>query len=203
MNLEHPPLMKALAGFSLKPLRLDPSSRRWLPRDETPHNEYSRFLYLNRVPAHEILQAARRPFPLVFGLLIVSSGRRPGPRGPWAGLLAAGLIALDPGFVAHASIVHTDVGAALTMTTALVLALAAARRRLAGPLGPFGPRPRSRPRNEVLGSAPPPALRRGAASRAPCRGGASDRPVRREKALGVVTAGVMPSDSSRPSTSSA
>ncbi len=65
----------------------------------------------------------------MFGLLIVvvwATARA--LAGPGAGLLAAGLIALDPGFVAHASIVHTDVGAALTMTTALVLALAAARR---------------------------------------------------------------------------
>jgi hypothetical protein len=128
MNLEHPPLMKALAGFSLKPLRLT-SPAGGSSRDETPHNEYSRFLYLNRVPAHEILQAARRPFPLVFGLLIVvvwATART--LAGPGAGFLAAGLIALDPGFVAHASIVHTDVGATLTMTSALVLALAAARR---------------------------------------------------------------------------
>ena len=98
-------------------------------REGTPHNEYSRFIYLNRVPAQEILQAARRPFPFVFGLLIVvvwATARA--LAGPGAGVLAAGLIALDPGFVAHASIVHTDVGAALTMTAALVLALAAARR---------------------------------------------------------------------------
>lgn len=128
MNLEHPPLMKVLAGLSLKPLGLEPpaggDSRNW-----TPHDGYSRFLYLNRLPAHEILQAARRPFPLVFGLLIVlvwSTARA--LAGPGAGLLAAGVIALDPGFVAHASLVHTDVGAALTMTAALVLALAASRR---------------------------------------------------------------------------
>lgn len=128
MNLEHPPLMKALAGLSLKPLRLTPPAG-GNSRERTPHNDYSRFLYFNRVPAHEILQAARRPFPLVFGLLIVvvwATARA--LAGPGAGLLAAGLIALDPGFVAHASIVHTDVGAALTMTAALVLALAAARR---------------------------------------------------------------------------
>lgn len=128
MNLEHPPLMKVLAGLSLKPLGLEPpaggDSRNW-----TPHDGYSRFLYLNRRPAHEILQAARRPFPLVFGLLIVlvwSTARA--LAGPGAGLLAAGVIALDPGFVAHASLVHTDVGAALTMTAALVLVLAASRR---------------------------------------------------------------------------
>ncbi|MBK9087528.1 MAG: glycosyltransferase family 39 protein [Holophagales bacterium] len=128
MNLEHPPLMKALAGLSLKPLRLTPPAG-GNSREGTPHNDYSRFLYFNRVPAHEILRAARRPFPLVFGLLIVvvwATART--LAGPGAGLLAAGLIALDPGFVAHASIVHTDVGAALTMTAALVLALAAARR---------------------------------------------------------------------------
>ncbi|HRY45075.1 MAG TPA: glycosyltransferase family 39 protein [Thermoanaerobaculia bacterium] len=128
MNLEHPPLMKALAGLSLKPLRLTPPAG-GRSREGTPHNDYSRFLYFNSVPAHEILRAARRPFPLVFGLLIVvvwATART--LANPGAGLLAAGLIALDPGFVAHASIVHTDVGAALTMTAALVLALAAARR---------------------------------------------------------------------------
>lgn len=128
MNLEHPPLAKDLAGLSLKTLRLHPPAG-GDSRERTPHNGYSEFLYLNRVPAQEILQAARRPFPVVFGLLVVvvwAAARA--LAGPGAGLLAAGLIALDPGFVAHASIVHTDVGAALTMTAALVLALAAARR---------------------------------------------------------------------------
>lgn len=128
MNLEHPPLLKFLAGLSLEPLGLErPAGGD--SRERSPHNDYSRFLYLNRVPAHEILQAARRPFPFVFGILIlVVWATARSLAGPWAGFLAAGLIALDPNFVAHASLVHTDVGATLTMTGALVLALAAAQR---------------------------------------------------------------------------
>ncbi len=128
MNLEHPPLMKDLAGLSLRSLGLRPPAG-GDSRDRTPQNDYLRFLYLNRVPAHEILQAARRPFPFLLGLLIVlvwAAARA--LAGTWAGFLAAGLIALDPGFVAHASLVHSDVGAALTMTAALFLLLAAARR---------------------------------------------------------------------------
>lgn len=128
MNLEHPPLMKDLAGLSLRPLGLDPPAG-GDSRNQTPHNGYLRFLYFNRVPAHEILRAAQRPFPILLALLVVlvwAAARA--LAGAWAGLLAAGLIALDPNFVAHASLVHTDVGASLTMTGALVLLLAAARR---------------------------------------------------------------------------
>lgn len=128
INLEHPPLMKDLAGLSLRPLGLNPPAG-GDSRDQTPHNDYSRFLYLNRAPAHEILQAARRPFPFLLGLLTVlvwATART--LAGTWAGLLAAGLIALDPSFVAHAGLVHTDIGASLTMTAALFLVLAAARR---------------------------------------------------------------------------
>jgi 4-amino-4-deoxy-L-arabinose transferase-like glycosyltransferase len=128
MNLEHPPLMKDLAGLALLPLGLDAPARGH-SRDRTPHDDYNRFLYLSRARADVILQAARLPFPILLGLLIVvvwATARM--LAGAWAGFLAAGLIALDPNFVAHAGIIHTDVGAALTMTTALVLLLAAARR---------------------------------------------------------------------------
>lgn len=128
INLEHPPLMKDLAGLSLRSLELAPPAG-GDSRDRTPHDDYLRFLYLNRAPADVILQAARRPFPILLALLIIvvwATARM--LAGPRAGLLAGGLIAFDPSFVAHAGIVHTDVGAALTMTVALVFVLAAARR---------------------------------------------------------------------------
>lgn len=128
INLEHPPLAKDLAGLALAPLGIA------VPADLALQGrpllaDYNQFLYLNRVPAHVILDQARRPFPYVLALLAVvvwASARV--LSGPWAGLLAAGLIAFDPTFVAHAGIVHTDVPAALTMTAAFVLLLAAARR---------------------------------------------------------------------------
>ena len=128
MNLEHPPLTKDLAGLSLRSLGLDPPAE-GDSRERTPHNDYARYLYLNRAPAHVMLQAARKFFPVMLGLLVVlvwASARA--LAGPWAGFLAAGLIALDPTFVAHAGIVHADVGAALTMTASVVLVLAAAKR---------------------------------------------------------------------------
>ena len=128
INLEHPPLTKDLAGLALGSLGIA------APADVVSQGrpllaDYDEFLYLNRAPAHVLLDAARRPFPLLLALLVVvvwASART--LAGAWAGLLAAGLIALDPTFVAHAGIVHTDVAAALTMTAAFVLLLTAARR---------------------------------------------------------------------------
>lgn len=128
MNLEHPPLAKLLAGLSLQPLGLSPPAA-GDSREATPHNDYTRFLYLNRVPAHEVVKAARRPFPFLLATLVVlvwATARA--LAGPWAALLAAGVTALDPNLVAHAGVVHTDVGAALAMTATLVLFLAAARK---------------------------------------------------------------------------
>lgn len=128
LNMEHPPLVKLVAGVSLRPLGLESPDRR-RPRRETPHPEFLRFVYANRAPADAIVDAARRPMPwfLVALVLVTWLGGR-AFFGVGAGLLAAALVALDPGLVGHAGLVHTDVPAAAAMSGALLLAMGAARK---------------------------------------------------------------------------
>lgn len=124
VNLEHPPLTKLLAGWALRPLRLQPPAPG--SRVPSPRDDYFRFLYGNRAPADAIVSAARRPFPWLlaalvllvwaFGLLAFGKG---------VGLLAAGLVALDPNFIGHGGVVHTDVAAALVIVAAVGAALLA------------------------------------------------------------------------------
>jgi hypothetical protein len=126
LNPEHPPLLKLAGAAALRPLRLaTPCSI--LPCTASPFNGYLRWLYANRAPADAIVRAGRRPFPWLLALLAVALHLAVRPfAGPAAGLLAAGVVALDPTFVAHAAYVHTDVGAALAFLGVTVLAARAA-----------------------------------------------------------------------------
>ena len=126
LNPEHPPLLKLAGALALRPLDLaTPCEVR--PCTASPFNGYLRWLYGNRAPAHAIVAAGRRPFPWLLALLVVALHLAVRPfAGPAAGLLAAGLVALDPTFVAHAAYVHTDVGAALAFVAVVVLSLRAA-----------------------------------------------------------------------------
>ncbi len=126
LNPEHPPLLKLAGAIALRPLGLATPCE-LLPCTASPFNAYLRWLYGNAAPADRIVAAGRRPFPWVLALLAVAlhlGVRR--YAGPAAGLLAAGVVALDPTFVAHAAYVHTDVGAALAFLGVVALALAAA-----------------------------------------------------------------------------
>jgi 4-amino-4-deoxy-L-arabinose transferase-like glycosyltransferase len=126
LNPEHPPLLKLVGAFALRPLRLLTPCQ-LLPCTASPFNGYVRWLYGNTAPAHRIVAAGRRPFPWLLTLLVVSLHL--GVRrfaGPAAALLAAGVVALDPGFVAHAAYVHTDVGASLAFLVVVLLAARAA-----------------------------------------------------------------------------
>lgn len=126
LNPEHPPLLKLAGAMALRPLRLSTPCQ-LLPCTASPFNGYLPWLYANRAPAHAIVVAGRRPFPWVLALLVVSLHLAVRPfAGPAAGLLAAGLVGLEPTFVAHAAYVHTDVGAALGFLGVVVLALRAA-----------------------------------------------------------------------------
>jgi hypothetical protein len=130
LNLEHPPLIKGLGAWALRGLRLLSPSLGRAPLDHSPHANYSRFLYGNRVPADRIVSAGRRPFPWLLAALVVLVyviTRQVFSRA--AAPLAAGLIALEPNLVANAGVVHTDMGATLTMLAALAAGLLAARRR--------------------------------------------------------------------------
>lgn len=126
LNPEHPPLLKLAGALALRPLRLATPCR-VMPCTASPFNGYLRWLYANSAPAHRIVAEGRRPFPWI--LLLLAVVLHLGVRrlaGPAAGLLAAGVVALDPGFVAHAAYVHTDVGAAFAFLLVVLLAVRAA-----------------------------------------------------------------------------
>lgn len=126
LNPEHPPLLKLAGALGLRPLDLrSPCGKE--PCASSPFGGYRRWLYGNAAPAHLLVAAGRRPFPWVLALLAVAIHLAVRPlAGPAAALLAAGLVALDPTFVAHAAYVHTDVGAALAFLAVVALAARAA-----------------------------------------------------------------------------
>jgi len=120
VNIEHPPLMKALAGVGLARLALPP------PPSEIPMGERftpfgHAFLFENRVSPDAIAAAARAPFLAVFAallLLVFFSARA--RYGDGAALFALAICAFDPNLVAHAGVVHTDLGAALAFLAAVL-----------------------------------------------------------------------------------
>lgn len=125
-NPEHPPLAKDLAALSL--LRADPTLPAIAPGEPLPPlRDLVAFLRANRVRYPEMLARARMPFRwLLAALIVVVYVAARAAWGTPAAMLAAALIALDPNFIAHAGIVHTDVAAALLMTLTVVLTIAAA-----------------------------------------------------------------------------
>ncbi len=113
VNIEHPPLMKALAGLSLAFLPLPPPPAQ-LPMGErfTPFGHA--FLFENRISPDTIASAARAPFLAVLaGLLLLVFFAARARYGDGAALFALSVLALDPNLIAHAGVVHTDLGAAL------------------------------------------------------------------------------------------
>jgi 4-amino-4-deoxy-L-arabinose transferase-like glycosyltransferase len=132
VNIEHPPLMKALSGLALLALPLAPPPPR-IPMGNLFVEYGPGFFYANRVPADRIVAAARAPFLLVLAiLLLLVFGTANARWGPVPALFAVGLLAFDPNLIAHAGVVHTDLGAAL-MFLAAVLAWERARRRPTAP----------------------------------------------------------------------
>jgi hypothetical protein len=128
VNIEHPPLMKLLAGLSAARLPLAPLPDA-VPMGTSFWNWGHAYLFDNTVPVDRIVAAARAPFLVLFGLLILlvfAAARNRWGDGP--GLFAAALCAFDPNLVAHAGVVHTDLGAALTFL-ASVLAFDAALKQ--------------------------------------------------------------------------
>lgn len=120
VNIEHPPLMKALAGLGLAPLGLPA-----LPEKISMGARFTdfghAFLFENRVPPDVIAAAARAPFLAVFaGLLALVFFAARARHGDGAALFALSLCALDPNLVAHAGVVHTDLGAALAFLASVL-----------------------------------------------------------------------------------
>ncbi len=128
-NLEHPPLVKLLAGFAVRAAGSRP------PRMDTPFSmrtaEQPRpFAFGSSLPPERLFGVARAPVVALFFVLVLAVGgavRRWG--GATAGLLAAALVAFEPNLVAHAGVVHTDLAAALGFFATLALTVRALEKR--------------------------------------------------------------------------
>ena len=130
VNIEHPPLMKMLAGLALKTLPLPRAPAR-VPMGLALTDWGRDFFFHGPVPADTIIAAARAPFLILLALLLATVFFWARSRyGGGAALLAVALLAFDPNLVAHAGVVHTDLGAALTFLLAVI---AWDRLRRAGP----------------------------------------------------------------------
>jgi len=128
VNIEHPPLLKALSGLALTTLPLRPAPPR-VPMGNLFVDYGPDFFYANTVPPDTIIARARAPFLAVLAALLALVFAAARSRyGAAAALFAAALCAFDPNLVAHAGVVHTDLGAALGFL-ASVLSWEAARRR--------------------------------------------------------------------------
>jgi hypothetical protein len=136
VNIEHPPVAKTLAGLSLRSLPLAPAPAS-IPMG-IRFTEYGHgFLFENSISPDVIAAAARAPFRWVLAVLLATVFAAAAVRyGAAPALFALALVALDPNFIAHAGVVHTDVGAALGFLLAVAAAEAARRRptvlRIAG-----------------------------------------------------------------------
>jgi 4-amino-4-deoxy-L-arabinose transferase-like glycosyltransferase len=120
VNIEHPPLMKALAGLALKSLPL-PEPPVPLPMGQLFTSYGHAFLFENAVSPDLIASTARAPFLLVFALLLLTVFFAARSRfGTRAALFAVALLAFDPNLNAHAGVVHTDLGAALGFLAAVL-----------------------------------------------------------------------------------
>jgi 4-amino-4-deoxy-L-arabinose transferase-like glycosyltransferase len=128
VNIEHPPVAKMLAGLALRALPLAPPPAN--VRTGRALTDFGHaFLFGNRVPPDRIASVARAPFLGVLALLLVLVFADAASRyGPAAALFAVALVALDPNFVAHAGVVHTDVPAAVAFLGAVLVWEHAARR---------------------------------------------------------------------------
>ena len=114
VNIEHPPLMKALAGLALTTLPLPPPPAR-VPMGNRFTDYGHAFLFEGPVSPDAIAAAARFPFLLLLAALLATVFFAARARyGAGAALFAVALLAFDPNLVAHAGVVHTDLGAALT-----------------------------------------------------------------------------------------
>ena len=128
VNIEHPPVAKMLAGLALRTLHLPPPPAD-VPMGTNFYDFGHAFLFENRVGPDTIVSTARAPFLGVLALLLVLVFATAASRyGGAAALFAVALVALDPNFVAHAGVVHTDVPAAVAFL-ATVLAWEHAERR--------------------------------------------------------------------------
>ncbi len=120
VNIEHPPLLKWLAGAAVNRLPLPPPPER-VPMGASFTDFGHAFLFRNAVPADAIVAAARAPFLGVLAVLLLLVFFAVRSRyGPVPALFAVGLLAFDPNLVAHAGVVHTDLGASAAFLAAVL-----------------------------------------------------------------------------------
>ncbi len=113
LNMQHPPLIKMLAGLPLLALDLKPveGSPGWPKGREWMFGKD--FLTNNRVPMPRIVFFGRLPMVgvgLLLGALLFCWARE--LWGYWPAVFVLFLYATCPNFLAHTGIVHTDVGVA-------------------------------------------------------------------------------------------
>jgi 4-amino-4-deoxy-L-arabinose transferase-like glycosyltransferase len=112
--------MKILAGLALTALPLPPPPER-VPMGSRFTGYGHAFLFGGPVSPDTIAAAARAPFLALLALLLGTVFFWARARyGPGAALFAVTLLAFDPNLVAHAGVVHTDLGAALTFLVAVL-----------------------------------------------------------------------------------
>lgn len=132
LNIQHPPLVKMLAGAALVPLDLEPVGEipGWEAGDEWTFGRH--FLTANRVPLRRIVFVGRLPMILVglfLGLAMWWWSRQLWGEGAAVGVLL--LFAFGPNLLAHARLVTTDVGvSAFTVATVAALWKLSVTRRL-------------------------------------------------------------------------
>ena len=118
LNPEHPPLVKALAGFPLSFLDLyfptnDPA---WTKGVNNQWDMGKDFLYGSGNDADYIVRSARiLPIILTILLIILIYAWAAELLGKWWGLIPAMLFGLSPTVLAHGHYVTTDIGAAFGM----------------------------------------------------------------------------------------
>lgn len=123
LDREHPPLTKeveALPLFIFYRLPFQPDPQQW--RDNNSYTIGQDFLYNSTLPANYILTVCRLPNLFLGGLLVALIGWWAYRLwGSGAATLAMALGCFEPNFVAHSSLVNTDIGVALFIFSTLYL----------------------------------------------------------------------------------
>ena len=122
LNREHPPLSKLLTAFPLlfTAARLPDRPEAWRKADQIEMS--TEFLYRNGVDADTLLLLGRSVtilLTLTLGLVIAMVARR--RWGAAAGLVALGLYATDPNFIAHGHYITSDVPVSLAMLISVLI----------------------------------------------------------------------------------
>ena len=138
LNPEHPPLVKTLLALPLlatPPTIGADAERAFAVAVDRPDVQYlvgDRFLNVDNTPQPILFRARLVALALGAVLVLLVGIWAADAFGPLGGALAAGVAALDPNLLAHATLATTDVGFTLAFVAALLLARRTFRRATAG-----------------------------------------------------------------------